>query len=80
MPPPISPTLHVDFLSLGGLDLAFLGSAQIDKDGNVNVTNWRVQSGRAQGGFIDISQSSKKVVFCNLFKAQGLKTESPTVN
>lgn len=63
-----------DFYDGGGLDICFLGLAQADQFGNLNVSKFGTRIAGC-GGFINISQNAKKVVFCGTFTTKGLKTE-----
>ena len=66
-----------DFYDGGGLNMCFLGAAQISKSGDVNVSRMSAKRLTGPGGFIDISQSTRNICFMTTLTTKGLEVSCP---
>lgn len=65
---------HFDYIDGGNCKFAALAFAQVDRDGNINVSRFGANNPGA-GGFIDIAHNARELVFAGTFTTAGLKTE-----
>ena len=65
-----------DFFHGGGLDMAFLGFAQVDRFGNINSTRFN-NFITGSGGSVDISSAAKKIVYCGTFAVKAEQEITP---
>ncbi len=61
---------QMDYYNGAGVDVTFMGFGELDGEGSVNATKMGPRC-TGCGGFIDITQNAKKVVFCGTFTAGG---------
>lgn len=63
---------QMDYYNGAGVDVTFMGFGELDSQGNINATKMGPRC-TGCGGFIDITQNAKKVVFCGTFTASGCR-------
>ena len=70
----IEKAYQFDYYNGCGVDITFMGAAEMDEAGHVNVSRFRPRTPGC-GGFIDITQNAKAVVFCSTFTTGGLSVD-----
>ena len=67
-------TFVFDLYDGGLLNITLLGMAQVDQEGNVNVSKF-AHMAPGSGGFANICHQTKKILFCGTFTAGGFQAE-----